>query len=342
MASFIALDRTILSDQFEVIENTYAWEKKIRIPFFLIRQLFFLLKHSKKAEHIVVSFGGYWSLLPSIIGKIYKKPVYIILHGTDCAAFKEINYGNIRKPILRTALKMSYKRASMLLPVSESLIYSENNYFFKDQTIKQGVQHFFPEITTKNRVISNAVDSEKWRILENFKRVEHRFITVLGNGQFLRKGGFLILETAKKLPQFEFIFIGANPPVEIKTIPDNVKFLGRMNATELLDFYNTSKFYLQLSNFEGFGVALCEAMLCGCIPIVANTNDMPNIVKDTGYILKKRDSELLCRLLLEAHAHHKDDLGIKARQNIVQNYSIGKRKSAIFDVLKQKSSTSSS
>ena len=44
---------------------------------------------------------------------------------------------------------------------------------------------------------------------------------------------------------------------------------------------------------EGFPNALCEAMLSGCIPIVSNVGAMPKIVKETGYLLLKKDIYLL-------------------------------------------------
>ena len=338
MAPFISLDKEILSKKFEVIENTYDWKKKYKLPLYLVMQLFFLLKNISKVDYILVSFGGYWALLPSILGYLFKKPTLIIMHGTDCAGFKEINYGSFRKPILGAVLKTSYKFATRLLPVSESLIYTKNTYFKKHKEIPQGVKHFFPKLKTEWTVISNAVDHNKWKIDANSKRFYNMFITVMGPGQFNRKGGNLILETAIKCPHFEFVFIGINKPDETTHIPPNVKFLGRMNASELMNYYNQSPYYLQLSNFEGFGVALCEAMLCGCIPIVSNVNDMPNIVKDTGYILKTNDVELLIKLLEQIVAKENNELGQKARLNIINNYPVIKRKNAIFKVLEDSNS----
>ena len=333
MASFISLDKEILSKKFEVIENTYDWEKKYKLPLNLVKQFFFLMKNIRQVDYIVVSFGGYWALLPSLLGYLFRKPALIIVHGTDCAGFKEINYGYMIKPILRVVLKISYKFATRLLPVSESLIYTKNEYFIKNKEIKQGIKHFFPKLKTQWTVISNAVDHSKWKIDSKIDRIHNRFITVMGDGQFNRKGGNLIIEAAIKCPQFEFIFIGINKPNTVNYIPKNVQFLGRMNANELMIYYNQSQYYLQLSNFEGFGVALCEAMLCGCIPIVSKVNDMPNIVKDTGYILELNDSDILCKLLERVFSEANNELGQKARLNIINNYSVMKRENALFQAL---------
>ena len=55
-----------------------------------------------------------------------------------------------------------------------------------------------------------------------------------------------------------------------KYAPENVTFLGFLKKTELIGYYKTSKFYLQLSRHEAFGVSVVEAMSYGCIPIVSN------------------------------------------------------------------------
>lgn len=334
-SSFISLDIEILSEKYEVIENMYNWKNKIKTPLYLLKQLIFILKNINIIDCFIISFGGYWSLFPSIIGYFFKKPVLIILHGTDCVAFEEINYGNLRKPILRNIIKISYQFATKLLPVSYSLISNINHFYDKDKIIKQGINHYFPKLKTKYTVISNAVDFNKWNILTDVIRDENRFVTVLGEGQFIRKGGDLIIETAFKCPQFNFFFVGISVPKHLNNIPDNVKFLGRMSAEELLVLFNESKYYLQLSSFEGFGVALCEAMLCGCIPVVSNVNDMPNIVKDTGYVLDKRNSDKLCDLLNSLFNENNSELGLKARLNIIENYSILKRKNAINQVINE-------
>lgn len=334
-ASFINLDIRILSEKYKVIENTYNWKNKIAIPFTLIKQFFFLLKNIKSCEHIIISFGGHWSLLPVLMGKAYKKPTYIILHGTDCCAFEEINYGNIRKPILRFMLKKSYKNASRLLPVSDSLIYTENTYFSKKKVIKQGYKHFFPKNNTKKTVIHNAIDFDRWKIFSDNNRKNNRFITVLSEGQFVRKGGEIIIEAAKKLPEFEFYFIGTKPPTSLPEVPSNVTFIPRTPPEELLKMYNEAKFYLQLSIFEGFGVAICEAMASGCIPIVSNVNMLPTIIGTSGYTLKHMEPESLVKLLKQAHLENSAIKGEEARNQIIENFSVKNRQERLYLVLEQ-------
>lgn len=74
----------------------------------------------------------------------------------------------------------------------------------------------------------------------------------------------------------------------------NLKFLGRLSQQELSHWYRKVTFYFQLSLFEGFGCALCEAMLSGCIPIGSNVNNIPQIIAKNGEILNvKCEKELV-------------------------------------------------
>jgi|AntRauTorckE6833_2_1112554.scaffolds.fasta_scaffold10623_2 glycosyltransferase involved in cell wall biosynthesis len=336
-SSFIVNDIKILSEKYEVIENIYNWKNKPMTPLLMIQQLFFLLRYGFSVDTIMISFGGYWAYFPSMFGAIFQKKVLIIVHGTDCAAFEEIQYGVLRKPILKKIISASFKMADMLLPVSESLVNTENTYF-KDEPIKLGYNHHLKNIQTPHTVIPNGISISQWNINLDGAREKNSFITVLSPGQLRTKGINLILDIADKFPQATFYFAGIDNPFNYE-VPSNTCFLGRLSQKKLENLYNQTEYYLQLSNFEGFGIALCEAMLCGCIPIGSNVNKIPEIIGDTGFILEKRDPELLITLLGEAMSEkYKREKGEKARKRIMDNFSLESRKQKIFDTIDKLSS----
>ena len=115
---------------------------------------------------------------------------------------------------------------------------------------------------------------------------------------------------------------------------ENVIFLGRLSPSDLKIWYEKTQFYLQLSLFEGFGVAICEAMLCKCIPIVSNVNYLPEIAKNVGFVLNHRDTEMLYNLIISIFSNDKiDNHGTLARDRILKNYSSENRRDMIIDVL---------
>jgi len=81
---------------------------------------------------------------------------------------------------------------------------------------------------------------------------------------------------------------------------------------------------------EGFPNALCEAMLCECIPIGSSVFSIPEIIGDTGYVLQERSPAGLVKLLQQIIDHPVDPTaGLKARQRIMDNYPLEKRKIAL-------------
>ena len=329
--TFIQTEIDLLSDDYDIISITQNWSNKILLPFNLLIQFFFLLYNLPRVKVVLISFAGYSSFLPCLLANLLNKKVLIVAHGTDCVSFPEINYGNLRNPLLRFFTKISYQCASKILPVSESLVYTENNYF-SSETLKFGYTHHLSNITTPFKVIPNAINSNFWNKDNTVLRDKRSFLTVLGKDQALIKGLDLIIELANEFPDCKFYIAGIDPINNFKS-RDNIFFKGRLSPDELRILYCESQFYLQLSNSEGFGVALCEAMLCKCIPIVSNVNVLPEIIGDSGFVLKKRDLKILIDLINIVLECNISTLENKSRDRIKDNYTLENRKQLLLEEL---------
>ena len=332
--TFIHTEIKLLSDEFDLISITQNWERKILLPFNLIRQVVFLVINIRKVDTILISFGGYWSFFPTLFGILLGKKVAIVVHGTDCVAFPEIQYGNLRSSLLRFIIKKSLQWTSIILPVSESLVYTENSYF-TNQTLKFGYMHHLKSIKTPYKVIPNGVIINDWKRNTTIPKDTKSFITVMTAGKMHIKGGDLIIDIANRFPDYTFYFAGINS-LEGVQIPKNIVCLGFLSSVELNSWYSKTQFYLQLSNTEGFGVALCEAMLCECVPIVSNVNYLPTIVAETGFVLKKRSIQLLEILINKVIKADLEQLGKEARTQIIENFSEDNRSSLLITELTNK------
>jgi len=333
LSSFASNDISILSKKYKVIVNKYAWKRKILIPFYLLHQFFFVLWYMASVKKIIISFGGYWSLIPSFFGKLAGIPVFIILHGTDCASIPQINYGSLRKPLVKVACKLSYIFATKLLPVSISLIEIKNTFYPTDKISEQGFKFFFPKLKTDYEVVPNGLDENFWKPISGHEKEQQSFISVFSGEQFFLKGGDLILDIAKRFPNCKFYLAGLEKPNLNIEIANNVVFLGKLSKYELRDYYNKSRFHFQLSIFEGFGISLCEAMLCECIPIGSSVNNISDIIGNTGYILEKRDIDLLEIIVLKALSlKNKSKMGENARNHIAKNYYLDKREKRLLSL----------
>lgn len=336
MQSFVKSDIRILSKYFSVRVINQPWRNKKLAPVNFILQFFSMLFSIYGTKFILVNFGGYWAFWGIVFGKVFNKKVFIVTHGTDCASIPEINYGSLRIGLLKSVCEFCYTRADAIFPVSESLIETELVFDPLITSKKQGLLAHFPDLKVPIKTIYNGLDENQWILPNQSLRRKDSFITVLSPSQFTLKGGDLILEIAKYYPNCTFYFAGVHRSEVTVQVPDNVHFLGFLAPEDLLKWYQECEFYLQLSSFEGFGCALCEAMLCGAIPIGSHTNHIPKIVGDSGFIIGKKSLEAAIPVMDKAiQSTNKDLLSINSRLHIESNYSLKLREQKLIESLER-------
>lgn len=322
-ATFVKRDIAILESKYQVDTYHFNTAKKYLLPYAFVKQFFSLLVNIKKYKKIIIQSSGYVSFLPVIFGKLFGVPILIIAIGTDCAKLPEINYGAHIKPILSWFTRFSFKNADLVLPVHKSLIYSEYSYIDVVQK-KQGIKAFVNIIKTPIIEMVNGYDTKKWKLL-NLTRKKNSFLTVtfaLDKIGYYRKGIDMIVFLANTFPNYQFTIVGKVKLIE--PCPNNLTLMANVPQTELLKIYNSHQYYLQLSMFEGFPNALCEAMLCGCIPIGSNVAGIPDIIGDKGFILVKKDVNVLTSLI-DTITKKSSLSPQQVRKQIVANFAIERR-----------------
>lgn len=336
MQSFVKNDLAILSKHYRVKLIHQPWADKRLAPLNFIRQFFAMLFGIWGAKVILVNFGGYWAFWGVVFGKVFGKKVFIVTHGTDCAAIPEIGYGSLRIGLLRKICEFTYARADAIFPVSESLIETELGFDPRITSRKQGLLAHFPNLNVPMETIYNGLDETQWLLPERPQRRKNSFITVLSPSQFTLKGGDLILEIAGQFPDCSFYFAGVKSSQIALKSPTNVHFLGYLDPKALMKWYQECEFYFQLSSFEGFGCALCEAMLCGTIPIGADTNHIPTIVGEAGFVLRKKNLPEAKKLVNQAlQSSNKAELSLTSRRQIEANYSLKSREQKLIASLRR-------
>jgi glycosyltransferase involved in cell wall biosynthesis len=286
-------------------------------------------------------FGGYWSLLPALFGRLLHKPVFIILGGSDCVAFPSMGYGGLRKPHLRKILKWSYQLSTRLLPVHQSLVLCDYTYLDKPDYPKQGYKYFLPDINTPFIEIYNGFDSSVWKPVPGHNKKPNTFITVANvfdYPRFIIKGMDVVYKLAEGFPDCKFIIVGLSEQMQQKTkpIPSNLKCYPFLQEEEIKIMYSFSEYYLQLSISEGFPNSLCEAMLCECIPIGSDVGSIPFIISDTGYIVNKKDLKVIEReieSILTASPQIRKELSLRARRRIYDEFTISKREFSFYSLI---------
>lgn len=101
---------------------------------------------------------------------------------------------------------------------------------------------------------------------------------------------YMIYHTEELISAIHKLLLPQNSPVLL---------IGKLDHSELLYWFNSADFYLSASHYESGGTALCEAMSCGCIPIVTNIPSFRTIGGDAGLFFQPGNEEALLSLLLQ-------------------------------------------
>lgn len=341
-ATFIERDISYLSENYEVLTQDLPWPNKHLILINFVRQKLFMLKYLFNTRIYLVMFGGYWSFFPVLFGRIFNKRVFIILGGTDCVSFPEINYGSLRKQPLKWFIKKSYQWSERLLPVDDSLMFSTYNYNQNATFKSQGVKAFFKDLKTPYTVIPNGFDSKFW-LSKTEDKIANSFISVAyvtDESRFILKGFNSVLKLAVHFKDATFTLIGISDAfAKTLIIPDNVKIYNNLKTETIKQHLAKNQFYLQLSLSEGFPNALAEAMLMRCIPIGSAVGAIPKIIGDTGLILTNNDHVILTsevQKLLNQSPLALEVMGISAQAQISENFSILNREELMLATLNKK------
>jgi glycosyltransferase involved in cell wall biosynthesis len=323
-SSFVLKDIAILKTRFKVEVIQTNLSPKWLIPFRL--GLVFCKIVFRKRTIVINQFAGFLSVPGILAAKIRKHKVVTVLGGTDCVAFPSIQYGNFNRKMLGKATAYSLLNSDLLLPVDSSLVLSEYTYQPNDFP-QQGYKAFVKNINTPFKVIYNGFDPDLFKDLGK-KRKKNSFVTIGAKLDsrfgFHLKGIDLLNQLSELLPEIEIHIIGGIG-LEAQLKSPNIILHPTIPNHKLVEVLNEYEFYMQLSMSEGFPNALCEAMLCGCIPIVSNVAAMPKIVGDIGGVLKKKDIKLLKTLvesLINLDNKDKEVLSKRSRQQIIDNYPL--------------------
>ena len=330
-ATFVQKDIAILSGDYLVKTQDLPWTNKSLLPLNFLKQFFFILKNAKQSHVVIVMFGGYWSFLPALLGKLFHKKVFVILGGTDCVSFPEFNYGSLRKQPLRWFIKKSFQWAYKLLPVDDSLMFSNYNYLPNAMHKTQGVKAFFKNLKTPFTVIPNGFDTEFWDV-KNATKKSKSFLSIAfvnDDTRLTLKGFDTVIKLARDFKEASFTLVGLTKRFANRLeLPKNVRVYEYLNPSELKKEIAKHQFYLQLSLSEGFPNALAEAMLGQCIPIGTAVGGMPKIIGKTGVVLEQQNDVVLqeqIQKLLDLSEAELHTMGLSAKAQISDNFSLEKR-----------------
>lgn len=315
-SSFVKTDWEILSKKHQVTKYQFKPVKgfvKTAIQF--IRQFFYLLFQIWKFDAVFIWFADYHSFLPVLFAKYAGKKSFVVVGGYDICRIKSLNYGVFVSRFRGYFPYQSMKHCSCNLTVS--------NY------VDRKVKWILPN--SKRKLIYNSVRLEN---IESPIQKQDLILTVgqIDNKQtFYRKGIDTFIEIAKRLPDYKFLIVGIDSSLinnlEID-LPTNIKTHKKVPQQELKIYYLEAKIYAQFSRMDTFCLTLAEAMLFECFPVISNEGGMPEVVGNTGLILKRNNDLIATEIRKKIEKFSELNTG-RIKNRIITKFSIAQRETAI-------------
>jgi len=328
-------DLDILMKNYALTTYHFKTKNKILTPLSFLLQAIHLLFLGWRYDVLVMFFSGYHSVLPCLFARMTRKRSIIFLGGTDCFMYPSFNYGNFTKPLYGKSTCISAHNASLLVPVSENLIYSESDYYTVDSTV-QGIAHWCKPLDTEFKIIPLEYNTEIF-YRRDVERKPNSFLTVafgIQGTSFIRKGIDKVIMVASHFPEYDFTILGCHQSEFPVPVPNNVTLIPPVPYEELPLHYSRHEFYFQLSIAEGFPSAICEAMLCECIPIGSNVAAIPSIISGNGFLVFKRDDQKIIESVKKAvSSENKEEISKQARSHIMATYGKGKREEELLGII---------
>ena len=311
-ASFVAIDRDILAERY-AIEDLYQ-PGRMANPLRVVGGVL-------RADLVFGWFASWHTFWPITLAWLLRKPSVMIVGGFDTANMPDIGYGYQQGGLRRWASRWIMKRATRLATHSA---YSrgeiERNTPIPPERVTVmhlGVPDPFGEPAAGER--------ERMALT-----VGHLVSTTLE-----QKGHRPFVEAAAALPDVRFTFVGKWHDDSIELLRglagDNVTFTGWLSDEELHDTYRRAAVYVQASRHEGFGLAVAEAMLAGCVPVVMDVTAMPEVVGDAGVLIASQSPEHIADGVRQA-LDMGPDAAARARQRILTEFPMERRRVAVLRV----------
>ncbi len=250
---------------------------------------------------IVLVSGGRSIWLSAFVIRGKRTPWVVAGHGTEFGATSGFS---------TRLTRLACKQADAVIAVSEHTRLT---------MASQGITK------PRTKVIHNGADARFFQILPQseinaFRRKvnsEDQFVLLTVGNVTPRKGQEWVIralpEIVKRHPQVVYWMAGL-PSEQQKLellaaslgVSANIRFWGRVDQQTLLNLYNACDLFVmtsqQLKNgdFEGFGIAVIEAALCGKASVVTDNSGLAEAVQDgsTGLLVPQGQVEPIARAVI--------------------------------------------
>lgn len=173
-----------------------------------------------------------------------------------------------------------------------------------------------------------------WNLPRRFRKFNQ--IVTVGRLVSQKNLGLLICvakELKKDFPKLRFVIVGSGPEMnslqsQIKknSLSSNMHLVGWKSQLEYRDIFLKSDLYISTSNYEGWGMAITEAIASGLPVVITNTGQVGDLVEDNkvgGLVCKQNDVNGIASSVKRLLNDQKLSQGLvkKAQQRLRSDYT---------------------
>jgi|WetSurMetagenome_2_1015567.scaffolds.fasta_scaffold00022_51 glycosyltransferase involved in cell wall biosynthesis len=201
------------------------------------------------------------------------------------------------------------RRSSVLFRAAERFVYKKyDKVFCISNGVKTALARWLPECAGKMVTVYNGIELEKFRAARPVSRADlgvpaqAPVACMVSRIDLKIKDHKTVIESAAALDDLHVLFVGGGEGMQDlrsfareRNVADRVHFLGY--RSDIPSVLKASDVYVHSSNWEGFGLAVVEAM-AGGVPVVASdVEGLNEVVQNgtSGLLFKKGDPADLAR-----------------------------------------------
>ncbi|MEB3310431.1 MAG: glycosyltransferase family 1 protein [Snowella sp.] len=282
------------------------------------QQKYWALTHNPSAEQFWPDTHIVYCTTESYV-PVKKARLVVTLH--DAAYFEDNAHVKNRSFL---AQRLKWKYLYWILSRKADLFHTVSNFS------AERLAHFFPQISSRLRVIPNAVpprfflpcSDEGNNFVESLGLIDQPFI-LLPTGLHYRKNADLILQAwailSKRMPDLKLVVTSYCDPSYVKKaqgIGDSIMMTGFVSDEALCSLYHAAQLVWFPSIYEGFGIPVLEAMACGTPVIASNSSSLPEIAGNAAVLVSNNsiDDYIESIVTLLNNAQLREDLSQRGKE----------------------------
>ena len=305
-SGFMATDRRCLEQQASLTRIVYPGRPTLRFVASCVRE-------TLRTDVVYAFFASEHALVPALVARLLRRRFVLVPAGYDYANLPERQYGLAARG-KGWLPRLIGRLATVALPISRQTMWE--------------FLALVPSAAPRTYLAYLAVDPEEFRD-PGVARAANTVVTVahVDEEAWSRKGIDRFVEAARRDSARRYVLVGriaeTIEPRLRAMAPSNLDCVGRLSHDDLRRTLWGAAAYVQLSWHETFGVAMAEAMLCGCVPVITDCPALHEVAGRWGVSVLPGEDDV--ETITRAVAASREVDRVAMRRDVAERFSVAAR-----------------